>query len=357
MIRVLFGAGTAAAANGITADIDVLLDAGGAGSAGNGFTVNLTLDEGSTTIELMPLSVDLAITGIAPLVSTGVSINPPVAAYSIAGLAPAVRSVLAVRVSLGEFELAAAAPTVATGASVSPAALALGISAVAPEAVGPPTGDPDFASVSLLLPMDGTDGSTTFTDASSNARTITTFGAAQISTAESKFGGASAIFNGTDAYLGHTAITFTGPYTLEAWVRVATYPDTDIAGGTNTSDNPRWRIRGDGKLAFSPPASTGGIYIESQNPVPLNEFVHVRFCRDSDNKCYLFINGNGEYGVTGPTMTASGNHPYSRIGWGGLTVFDAPAALFTGYIDEVRYTDICRSVTGFTPPTEPFPTS
>jgi hypothetical protein len=51
MIRVLFGAGTAAAANGITADVDVLLDAGAAGSAGDNFTVDTTIDAGAATGE------------------------------------------------------------------------------------------------------------------------------------------------------------------------------------------------------------------------------------------------------------------------------------------------------------------
>jgi hypothetical protein len=67
MIRVLFGAGTAAAANGITADVDLLLDAGAAGSAGDDFTINLTLDEGAATGEGFSAGLDesvaLSITG------------------------------------------------------------------------------------------------------------------------------------------------------------------------------------------------------------------------------------------------------------------------------------------------------
>jgi hypothetical protein len=49
MIRVLFGAGSAAAANGITADVDLLLDAGAAGSAGDDFTVAASVDGGAAT--------------------------------------------------------------------------------------------------------------------------------------------------------------------------------------------------------------------------------------------------------------------------------------------------------------------
>jgi hypothetical protein len=61
MIRVLFGPGTAAAANGITAGVDLLVDAGGAGSAGNDFTVNLTLGEGAGTGEGFSAGLDRSI--------------------------------------------------------------------------------------------------------------------------------------------------------------------------------------------------------------------------------------------------------------------------------------------------------
>ena len=62
-------------------------------------------------------------------------------------------------------------------------------------AAGPP--DPDFANVSLLLHGDGTNGSTTIVDSSSSSKTVTAVGDAQISTAQSKFGGSSIYFDGT----------------------------------------------------------------------------------------------------------------------------------------------------------------
>ena len=52
-------------------------------------------------------------------------------------------------------------------------------------------GDPFYSAVSLLLPMDGTNGSTTFTDSGPNALAVTAVGNAQISTTQSKYGGAS----------------------------------------------------------------------------------------------------------------------------------------------------------------------
>jgi hypothetical protein len=366
MIRVLFSAGTAAAANGITADVDVLLDAGGAGSAGDDFTVNLTLDEGSASIQLMPPSVNLVITGIAPLVSAGVGISLPAAAYSIAGLAPAVRSVLAVRVPLGEFELVPAAPTIATGASVSPAALALGISAVAPEAVGPPTGDPDFASVSLLLPFDGADGSTTFTDESSNALIVTANGDAQISTAQSKFGGSSLLLDGNGDYLSIADNALlelgSGDFTIELQLYIASDASNEKAiaqkgawptGGVTAS----WLIYFGGLNELSFYASSGGT---SWNIASDRRFAtgiaraswhHIAVTR-SGTTFRGFFNG-----VTAFTFTSSAALFDSSSG---LTIGSGNAGsnAIKGHIDDLRITKgVARYTANFTPPTEPFPTS
>ena len=53
----------------------------------------------------------------------------------------------------------------------------------------------------LLLHFDGADGSTTFTDSSLTPKTFTANGDAQIDTADSKFSGASGLFDGTDDYI------------------------------------------------------------------------------------------------------------------------------------------------------------
>ncbi len=61
--------------------------------------------------------------------------------------------------------------------------------------------DPHFDKVSLLLHMDGADGSTTFTDSSATPKAVTASGDAKISTAQSKFGGSSAYFDGNGDYV------------------------------------------------------------------------------------------------------------------------------------------------------------
>jgi hypothetical protein len=86
--------------------------------------------------------------------------------------------------------------------------------------------DPYFSNVSLLLHGDGTNGSTTIVDSSASPKTLTAFGNAQISTAQSKFGGSSIAFDGTGDYLSISSsndLTLgTSDFTLETWARLAT---------------------------------------------------------------------------------------------------------------------------------------
>lgn len=79
---------------------------------------------------------------------------------------------------------------------------------------------------SLLLNFNGTDGSTTMTDSSASAHTVTAVGDAQLDTAQQKFGSASLLLDGSGDYLTVPYVTadfdwFLEDYTIDAWVRVA----------------------------------------------------------------------------------------------------------------------------------------
>ena len=84
-----------------------------------------------------------------------------------------------------------------------------------------------FSSVSLLLHMDGTNGSTLFVDSSQSPKSVTASGNAQISTTQSKFSGSSGLFDGSGDYL---SIPFTSGggfdfgtsnFTVEFFTRVS----------------------------------------------------------------------------------------------------------------------------------------
>jgi len=79
--------------------------------------------------------------------------------------------------------------------------------------------DPDYASVSLLLHCDGTNGSTTFTDNSPSPRTVTANGNAQVTTSTKRFGTGGLALDGSGDYLSVPANALfnfgTGDFTIE----------------------------------------------------------------------------------------------------------------------------------------------
>jgi len=77
--------------------------------------------------------------------------------------------------------------------------------------------DPFFSSVSLLLHADGT--GSTFVDSSPTPKTITANGNATQSTAQSKWGGKSAYFDGSGDYISVPSVTLSGDFVFECWLR------------------------------------------------------------------------------------------------------------------------------------------
>ena len=96
----------------------------------------------------------------------------------------------------------------------------------------------DDSYTKALLHMDGSDGSTTFTDESGT--TWTANGNAQIDTAQSKFGGASGLFDGASDYLQtpYTADhnTGTGDFTIDQWIRFNSVATTQTLFARRTSN-------------------------------------------------------------------------------------------------------------------------
>ncbi|MEL0120796.1 MAG: LamG domain-containing protein, partial [Opitutae bacterium] len=76
--------------------------------------------------------------------------------------------------------------------------------------------DQYFYSTSLLLKGDGTNGSTTIVDSSPSPKTVTAVGNAQISTAQSKFGGSS-IKLSEAGNTGHVFVDQTPAFGTEDW--------------------------------------------------------------------------------------------------------------------------------------------
>jgi len=223
---------------------------------------------------------------------------------------------------------------------------------------------PEFANVSLLLRMDGSNGSTTFTDSSPYALTVTASGNAQISTAQSRFGGASAAFDGIGDYLtvsnNNSLKLGSGNFTIEYWFYptnlsgIKQHLNTDVTpSGNATQASYAIITNGTAVLYYLSSSGTGwniatGV---SVGTATLNAWQHVALVRNG-NTITPYLNG-----VAGTTTTTSASlfnfSSALMIGWhaGGST-----AQQYSGYIDELCITKgVARYTANFTPPTAPFP--
>ena len=208
--------------------------------------------------------------------------------------------------------------------------------------------DANWSNVELLLLGNGTNGSTTFTDSSSNALTVTGYGNAQISTTQSKYGGASIYFDGNGDYLTVTDSVValgTGQFTIEFWMyaqSTATNEAMMACGNPSTSNS--WQISGGSTLTVS----LGTSSVASTTFPSLNTWHHVAVTRDSSNTVRLFLNGTS---VGSATNTADLTASNLKIG-----ANRAISEYFDGYLDDIRITKgVARYTADFTAPTAELP--
>ena len=231
---------------------------------------------------------------------------------------------------------------------------------------GPAATDPNFGSVELLLHMNGANGGTTFTDSSSRSRTATVAGNTNTSTTQSKFGGASAFFDGTGDYLTYTPNSnlidwTTGAYTIEAWVYAASW--SGWSDGTNLAPS----LCGNSDTASSAnywsfgPLSSGIVEfvywdgsqqrkVTGTSTLTTNTWHHIAMtCEGTTVR--VFVNGTLEASGTIAGSPAPNTGTVFAVGQGNN-------ASITGYVDDLRVTQgTARYTANFTPPTAAFPNS
>ena len=214
--------------------------------------------------------------------------------------------------------------------------------------------DPQYGSVSLLLHGNGTNGSTTITDNSPSPKTVTAVGNAQISTAQSKFGGASIAFDGTGDYLTvPTSSAFEyglGDFTVEMWLfRVGSGQQHLYEGRQNSTTNRfLFYLSPINRLTYY---ANGANVIESAAVPTANAWSHVAVTRASGTT-KIFLDGTQAGSSYSDTISYAA--PTSVLYFG---CNDAGSGSFlNGYIDDLRITKgIARYTANFTPPAAPFP--
>ena len=212
----------------------------------------------------------------------------------------------------------------------------------------------DPTNTELMLHFNGGNGSTTFTDESASARTVTTNGDAQQSTAIVKFGVSAGLFDGAGDYLtvsDKTDISWAADFTVEFWMNTSGFSNNDCVfeNSTNASnilriDSSSGNIRAtltDGGTSVA--SITGGL-------VSTDQWVHVAFVR-SGNDYTLYLDGvsqGTDTSAAGTTATFTSDLFISARS-GGSNNFD-------GYIDEFRISSEARYTSSFNRPVTPFDT-
>lgn len=206
--------------------------------------------------------------------------------------------------------------------------------------------DPYWANVVSLLHFDGADASTTFTDQVSG-RTWTGGAAAQLDTAQAKFGASSMLCQTTGYITSNTSAgdAFgTGDFTLEWFQRATTATSLALVLDSRTlsseakpavyvqSGNLNYYVLGGSRIAMA---------------ITLNTWQHIAICRASGTT-RMFVAG-----TAGTPWADSTNYTNSffRLGDSSYSV----GTPFSGHIDEFRATKgVARYTSNFTPPPAAF---
>jgi hypothetical protein len=208
----------------------------------------------------------------------------------------------------------------------------------------PPTSPPTAVANTQLL--------TNFTNAgiydATSKNDLETVGNAQISTTQSKFGGSSMYFDGTnDGLIGPStqlASFGTGDFTVESWVYLTTISGADrylFTTGNGIDTSLRLYIGSTGEVVVY---TSFGIRLSSTNPLVVNTWTHVAV-RRYNGTLAVYLNGvqNGTASYS-TAIDCNGKISVGSDNNGGSSMI--------GYLDDFRVTKgIARYTSNFTPPT------
>ena len=220
-------------------------------------------------------------------------------------------------------------------------------------------GDPNFSKVKLLLPFDGLNGATSTTDNSNTNNSVTFVGTAQLSTAQSKFGGSSLLLDGDSDYIyvanSNLGTTSTESFTIEFW--------TYLIGGTGSqvnfysdysgaSNGISWQKNSSNVLQVY---NGDSLRITGTTTISSGQWYHMALSGTSGSY-KLFLNGTQEGSTSSNGFTSGTTNKYiGTFYWAGL---GGAVRLVNGYIEDFRITKgEARYTSNFTPPTSAHLTS
>ena len=210
-------------------------------------------------------------------------------------------------------------------------------------------------SLVLALPLNGSNGGTTFTDQSAvikgsgSAKTITVTGNVRTSTLQSKYYGSSALFDGSgDGLKTNSSSDFTfgiGALTLECWLW-----RTNVTSGYRAllADNLYGSTGGWSLYTYQDEirlAISGGPVISADGVVTAQTWTHIALQRGVSNDWTLYVNG-----VSVATATNSTNltDTYLLVGANNFNS-SYPNYVYDGHIQDVRvYKGVAKYSGNFT---------
>ena len=225
-------------------------------------------------------------------------------------------------------------------------------------------GDPYLAYNKLLLNMEGADASTTFTDSSSLAHTMTANGNAQIDTS---LGYNSGLFDGSGDYVSTPYVKadfdwWTTDYTLEAWIYISTLADWHYTDGTEISSMIGCAVSTSTANYWSFGPIGGGVVrmyyyngaaqsVTSASAVSTGSLQHIAMTKTASG-IYIGVNGT----VTSP-VAVSGTPQSSESGFY-LLLGQINNRSINGHVVAARIKKgVGLYTSSYTPPDPPFPTS
>lgn len=221
--------------------------------------------------------------------------------------------------------------------------------------------DPYFSSVTLLVGNDNAaNGSTTITDQSSLALTLTAIGNAAYSNAQAPTGMTTSIaFDGAGDAIRlavNAGLTLSGDFTIECYLRQnANSGDALVLGYDELIRNRQARVN------QSSVAGRYSMFDGAANPISSaagsswnNAWRHTAYCRSGTS--LYFLQDGSQIGTTG---TNSGSFDFSGLLVGaGATAGTPNGLMLNGWIACLRVTKgVARYTGAYTPPTLPLPTS
>ncbi len=213
--------------------------------------------------------------------------------------------------------------------------------------------DPYWASVALLLRCDGTVGSSSFPDISTAVNTVTAGStAARVSATQAKWDQSGEFTGVSTSYIKATPIG--GEFNISTqtyWTAECWFYQTAGAGAIFGCSNAVGGGNGFRVNTSNLQASNSGTWgtLASWTAASNNAWHHIAVTKDSST-IRVFIDGVLVGTATSVVLGYSSGQPFC-IG----IASNSNQEPLTGFIDEVRWTNVCRYTATFTPPTAPFP--